>query len=99
MNKHNFVCSSFSHIGGDVHTIRRIIMHPEYIHDTLNADVAVVRLNNPAVFSSRVKVARIPGPNYNIGDGANVTYVGWGRLHVHINSALTYCDTIINSIW
>lgn len=55
-------------------------MHPEFIDLTKNADVAIVRLNNPAVFSSRVQVARIPGPNYNLADGADVTFVGWGRL-------------------
>nr|ADT80830.1 serine protease 60 [Mamestra configurata] len=88
--------SSMRHSGGTVHTISRIIMHPQYIHAILNNDVAIVRLDNPAVFSSRVQLASIPGPNYNLVDGASVSHVGWGHLqyqghsseqlmHVHVN--------------
>nr|AAF74733.1 trypsin precursor AiT9 [Agrotis ipsilon]AAF74752.2 trypsin precursor AiT9 [Agrotis ipsilon] len=88
--------SSLAHSSGTVHTVSRIIMHPQYIHSILNNDVAIVRLNNPAVFSNRIQLARIPGANYNLADGASVTHVGWGHtqhggqsseqlLHVHVN--------------
>ncbi|KAH9631197.1 hypothetical protein HF086_005968 [Spodoptera exigua] len=83
-------------VGGSVHTIQRVIMHPQYIHKILNNDVAIVRFSAPAVFSNTVQQARIPGTQYNLADGSLVTHVGWGRqwtngplseqlLHVDVN--------------
>ncbi|CAH0702401.1 unnamed protein product [Spodoptera exigua] len=83
-------------VGGSVHTIQRVIMHPQYIHKIWNNDVAIVRFTAPAVFSNTVQQARIPGTRYNLADGSLVTHVGWGRqwtngplseqlLHVDVN--------------
>nr|ADT80832.1 serine protease 62 [Mamestra configurata] len=72
--------TSTAHSGGTVHPLSRIIMHPEYDDPMINNDVAIVKLSSPAVFSDRIKIARIPGPNYILPDGAAVTHVGWGRL-------------------
>lgn len=74
--------SSFAHRGGTVHTISRIVMHPQYDDSTINNDVAVVRLSNAAVFSSSVQTASIVSPNYVVPDGAIVTHIGWGRIRV-----------------
>ncbi|XP_035433884.2 trypsin, alkaline B-like [Spodoptera frugiperda] len=82
--------------GGSEHSIQRIIMHPQYIDEILNNDVAVVRLNVPAVYSNSIQPARIPGRDYHLADGSLVTHVGWGRqwtngplseqlLHVHLD--------------
>ncbi|KAF9418740.1 hypothetical protein HW555_004568 [Spodoptera exigua] len=88
--------TSFRSQGGSVHSIQRIIMHPQYIDEILNNDVAIVRLNVPAVYSDSIRPARIPGPEYSLADGSIVAHVGWGRqwtngplseqlLHVHVN--------------
>ncbi|KAF9805900.1 hypothetical protein SFRURICE_013876 [Spodoptera frugiperda] len=82
--------------GGSVHTIQRVIIHPQYIDKIWNNDVAIVRFTGPAVFSNTVQQARIPGTQYNVADGSLVTHVGWGHqwtngphseqlLHVHVN--------------
>ncbi|KAH9631196.1 hypothetical protein HF086_005967 [Spodoptera exigua] len=61
-------------VGGSVHTIQRVIMHPQYIHKIWNNDVAIVRFTAPAVFSNTVQQARIPGTRYNLADGSLVTH-------------------------
>ncbi|XP_075974366.1 trypsin CFT-1-like [Anticarsia gemmatalis] len=67
--------------GGDVHTVAQIIMHELYSPPDrpLDADIAIIRLGNPAVFSNSIGVARIAGPNYLLPDGTSITAVGWGR--------------------
>ena len=59
-------------------------MHAQYDPVTIDNDIAIVHLGNPAVFSDLVRSARIPGQNYNLADGANVTHLGWGPLWVRI---------------
>lgn len=49
--------SSLAHSGGSVHAVNQLILHPEYNHSTINNDVAIVRLNNAAVYSKRVHPA------------------------------------------
>lgn len=46
--------------------------------------MAIVRLNNAAVYSINVHPARIAGANYNLADGTTVTHIGWGTLWVVI---------------
>ncbi|PZC78101.1 hypothetical protein B5X24_HaOG200359 [Helicoverpa armigera] len=72
--------SSMAHSGGTVHTINRIVLHPQYDHSVYNFDVAIVHLNSPAAYSDTVQPASIAGSNYHVADGTSVTHVGWGRL-------------------
>ena len=74
--------SSLSNSGGSVHAVKQLILHPQYSTTTLNNDVAIVRLNNAAVYSSRVHPATIAGTNYHLADGTSVTHIGWGTLSV-----------------
>ncbi|XP_075974353.1 trypsin CFT-1-like [Anticarsia gemmatalis] len=66
--------------GGDIHSVARIIMHEQYNppNKPLDADVAIIRLSTPAVFSNSIGVARIAGPNYQLPDGTSITAIGWG---------------------
>ncbi|XP_022814457.1 trypsin, alkaline C-like [Spodoptera litura] len=59
-----------------------LILHQfgETRNPVLENDVAIVRLNNAAVYSNNVQPARIAGANYNLADGTVVTHIGWGTL-------------------
>ncbi|KAJ8730757.1 hypothetical protein PYW08_002170 [Mythimna loreyi] len=72
--------SSLISSGGSVHAVSQLILHHEYVPATLNNDVAIVRLNNAAVYSNRVQPATIAGANYHLADDTTVTHVGWGTL-------------------
>lgn len=73
-----------AHSGGSAHTVSRIIMHEQYDPITIDNDIAIVRLGNPAIFSDLIQSARIPGHNYNLAVGSNVTHLGWGPHWVGI---------------
>ncbi|XP_004929525.1 trypsin, alkaline C [Bombyx mori] len=72
--------TSLASSGGTTHAVREIVLHPQYIHRTLDNDIAIIRLSNPAVYSSSIQPVRIAGANYNVPDGAVVTAIGWGAL-------------------
>ncbi|CAD0199859.1 unnamed protein product [Chrysodeixis includens] len=72
--------TSFASSGGVVHAISQLVLHPQYDDESLDNDVAVVRLSNPAVYSNSVQPISIAGTNYNVPDGTPVVAVGWGRL-------------------
>ncbi|XP_035433879.2 trypsin, alkaline C [Spodoptera frugiperda] len=72
--------SSLSNNGGTTHAVSQLVLHPQYSHAVLENDVAIVRLNNAAVYSINVQPARIAGANYNLADGTTVTHIGWGTL-------------------
>ncbi|XP_021190228.2 trypsin CFT-1 [Helicoverpa armigera] len=65
---------------GSLHLINSITLHPQYNHSSLNFDVAIVRLSNPAIYSNNVQPGSIAGSNYHVADGTSVTHVGWGAL-------------------
>ncbi|PZC86953.1 hypothetical protein B5X24_HaOG200355 [Helicoverpa armigera] len=72
--------SSLSDSEDIVHTLNRVVLHPQYDHSALNFDVAILHFNNPAVYSNNVQAGSIAGSNYHVADGATVTHIGWGRL-------------------
>ncbi|XP_037302848.1 trypsin, alkaline C-like [Manduca sexta] len=74
--------STFVNTGGSLIGVSELLIHPKYSGATLDADVAIVRLSRPAVFSDGVRSARIAGPNYNLPDGTPVNAAGWGALSV-----------------
>ncbi|XP_052756189.1 transmembrane protease serine 9-like [Galleria mellonella] len=74
------VGTSYASSGGQAIAVSQIIIHENYQSSTIDSDVAVIRLAYSAIFSESVGVARIPGVNYIVPDGANVTAIGWGAL-------------------
>lgn len=76
--------SSLSDSEDIVHTLNRVVLHPQYDHSALNFDVAILHFNNPAVYSNNVQAGSIAGSNYQVADGATVTHIGWRRLWVII---------------
>lgn len=82
--------SSSAHSGGSVHAVSQLILHPQYDDAAVNNDVAIVRLNNAAVYSNRIQPATIAGANYHLADDTSVTHVGWGALWVIIQHHSQY---------
>ncbi|XP_072938711.1 trypsin, alkaline A-like isoform X2 [Epargyreus clarus] len=72
--------TSYASTGGSEHIVSALILHGSFNTKTLVNDVAIVKLQNPAVLSSQVGLARIPGSNYYLADGALVYVIGWGTL-------------------
>ncbi|XP_075974638.1 trypsin, alkaline A-like [Anticarsia gemmatalis] len=72
--------TSFRLWGGDPYHVARYAIPPHFNVRPLDADIAVLRLTNPAIFSDSIQPARISGPNYNLPDGTPVTTLGWGSL-------------------
>ncbi|XP_022814892.1 trypsin CFT-1-like [Spodoptera litura] len=72
--------STWASSGGRPHQVSQLVLHPQYDRATLEHDVAIVRLNNPAVYSSTVQPVSIAGANYNLADGTAVTHIGWGAI-------------------
>nr|AAF74732.1 trypsin precursor AiT6 [Agrotis ipsilon] len=72
--------TSFASSGGSLHTVSQLVLHAGYSPATLDNDVAIVRLAQPAVYSNVIQPARIPGSNYDLPDNTLLTTVGWGSL-------------------
>lgn len=74
--------TSFASSGGSLHSVSRLVLHAGYSPDTLDHDVAIIRLATPAVYSNVIQPARIPGSNYAIADNTQLVTIGWGALSV-----------------
>jgi serine protease len=67
-------------VGGEGEQVRRgvqIILHPNYNNNTLNNDLALIKLNQPLVFNSNVRpiaVGNLPAP------ATALRVMGWGDL-------------------
>ncbi|XP_050562044.1 trypsin, alkaline C isoform X2 [Spodoptera frugiperda] len=70
--------TSFASSGGSEHTVSQLVLHQQYNPNTLDHDIAIVRLANPAVYSNSVQPASVAGSAYNLPDNTLVTTIGWG---------------------
>nr|ACR15995.1 serine protease 5 [Mamestra configurata] len=88
--------TSLASSGGTLHSVSQLVLHAGYSPATLDNDVAIVRLSQPAMYSNTIAPASIPGANYELADGTELVTVGWGALasgggypeqlqHVNIN--------------
>lgn len=69
-----------STIGGQVQTSFEAISHEDYNSETLNNDIAVIRIPNPLVFTPAIQSVRLP-TNGQIGStflDAAAVVSGWG---------------------
>ncbi|XP_072477009.1 transmembrane protease serine 11D [Notamacropus eugenii] len=60
--------------------VRRIIIHPNYISETHENDIALVELNSEVSFTRNIHRICLPAANENIPVGATVYVTGWGSL-------------------
>ncbi|XP_038214663.1 trypsin, alkaline B-like [Zerene cesonia] len=72
--------TSMASSGGYTYKVADLIWHPHYDSISLDNDVAIVKLQSGSILSSKVSVARIAGPSYNLPDGTITYAVGWGTL-------------------
>ncbi|KAI5651529.1 trypsin domain-containing protein [Phthorimaea operculella] len=84
------VGSSFASSGGQVHTVERLINHPQYNAATFDHDIAVVHLATFIAFNSVVQQAVIAGPNYVLNNNDPVWGIGWGSTGMGTSEQLKH---------
>ena len=60
--------------------IEKIILHENYNSETYDYDIALVKLNNPVHFSTRVRPVCLPHEGMDFATGTNCYVTGWGKL-------------------
>ncbi|XP_063390158.1 trypsin CFT-1-like [Cydia fagiglandana] len=70
--------STWANSGGVVHTVSQNILHPSFNRNTLDSDVAIVRLASVITFNNQARAGSIAGANYNVADNQAVWATGWG---------------------
>ncbi|OCT56691.1 hypothetical protein XELAEV_18004558mg [Xenopus laevis] len=61
-------------------SLKEIIIHPSYSHDTSTGDVALAALDPPATFSNVVQPIPLPDENVQFPIGMNCQVTGWGNI-------------------
>jgi len=56
----------------------KIIIHPNWDRKTVNNDVAIVKLNKPAIINAKVKPVCLPQQGYHQGIDSKCVASGWG---------------------
>jgi secreted trypsin-like serine protease len=67
--------------GGNTSDVKRIIIHPNYIGESFDNDIALVELNTPLQMSNEQKAVVLPDKDINkelLRDGFTATVSGWG---------------------
>ncbi|XP_075974457.1 trypsin CFT-1-like [Anticarsia gemmatalis] len=71
------VGSTFANSGGVVHTVNRVIIHPDYSNIVFN-DIAILHTGTEIRYNNAVRPGSFAGPNLNVPDNAGVWASGWG---------------------
>ncbi|XP_045504427.1 trypsin, alkaline C-like [Colias croceus] len=91
--------SSFREFGGSVHYIDIIRIHPNYTkpapHD---ADISVIRVRTPFVYSPSIRPGVIARQGYFLPDNSPATIAGWGALYFGVPSSFMLQNVILQSI-
>lgn len=61
-----------------IRNLRRIVVHPDYVRDTDENDIALLILRNPLRYSRRVQPVALPEFQYDLAANALVQVSGWG---------------------
>ena len=73
--------------GGDSYSVEEIIVHPNYNNNTMNNDIALLKLNNPIYFNSyKQSVMLICDEQVSMGaqsPGTMATITGWGETETN----------------
>jgi uncharacterized repeat protein (TIGR01451 family) len=72
--------TSLSGAGGQEIFVSEVIAHPKYHYDSLDYDIALLRLATPAELNSSVQPIRTASPAYRaqFATGVTATILGWG---------------------
>ncbi|KAJ0175397.1 hypothetical protein K1T71_008556 [Dendrolimus kikuchii] len=71
--------SKAAHSGGVVHTFSSYIIHPSFNEASfMDCDLAIMRTNNPIMYTVHVQPAHLAGGNYVLQDNEMVWATGWG---------------------
>ncbi|XP_067009645.2 trypsin-1 [Anabrus simplex] len=69
-------------IGGSVHQLKRVIMHPDFSFLTARNDIAVLQVSPPLSIDETRRVIKLPGRGQLIATNSTATFVGWGQSMV-----------------
>ncbi|XP_077581728.1 anionic trypsin-2-like [Stigmatopora nigra] len=65
---------------GEVRTIAEIIPHPDFNSQTLDNDIALIRISSPVTFTDYIRPVCLAAPDSDVADGTNVWITGWGTI-------------------
>ena len=69
--------------------MEKIIAHPEYDHETVDYDIALIKLQSPAKLNDYVTPACLPSNTDNLNQtfppGLNCEVSGWGSINPNID--------------
>lgn len=89
--------SSFASSGGVVHTAQQIITHPNFNINSLDNDIALLRLASIVTFTQSAQAGFIAGTGYIVPDNHPLWVIGWGNTEVIIVWFLLIdCEVQIN---
>ena len=72
-------------------SVREVISHPMFNYETLDNDVAIVKLNSSLTFNENIQPACLPDPSFTPEDSGEFALVsGWGS-----NSKGTYLSIFL----
>ncbi|XP_039760323.1 trypsin, alkaline C-like, partial [Pararge aegeria] len=72
--------ATYRNVGGSVVYVDAAVNHPLYGSNGLEADVSVIGLSSPLIYSHTIRQATIIIPNSVIPDNTRVVLAGWGRI-------------------
>ncbi|CAN8020397.1 unnamed protein product [Ixodes persulcatus] len=61
--------------------VSRTVLHPDYDPETVDMDLALLRLRSPLPMGAFVAPACLPEPGDTLAPGAMATILGWGKLN------------------
>ncbi|XP_075979210.1 transmembrane protease serine 9-like [Anticarsia gemmatalis] len=90
--KHTGVEQQYSRVGsadlktGTLIKIADMILHPDYIKETIDNDVAVMKTATPIEFNDVIQPIKLPNNYGSLEDGSTITVSGWGRTENLVGS-------------
>lgn len=64
--------------GGRSYDVEEMVKHPQYDHNRINNDIAVIKLKEKLQFSDNVQMIKLADPGIVIKDGAAFRIFGFG---------------------
>ncbi|CAG2053116.1 unnamed protein product [Timema podura] len=70
--------SSFQGDGGSIHYIDTLISHSQFDIESVDYDIALLKVSSPFVFSDKIQPIRLPTQDEELIEGTMGTVTGWG---------------------
>nr|CAH7756160.1 unnamed protein product [Callosobruchus chinensis] len=81
---HNFILTAAHCVsgdnGGEVLSVTKIFMHPDFDEETYNFDISIIQLSVPLQFGTGIRKVGLPSEGTMIPDGLAAAATGWGKL-------------------